>query len=188
MPVDIFAGETMNAEYAAKNPGLTTPVLELPSGDHLAESGAILLHLAEGTEFLPEDALERAQVYRWLFFEQSAVLPTVADLRFRLHTGRIDPETAARLRLVSQGVLGVLETHLSQREFAVAESYTIADIALFGYVHTAGEADIDMSAYPGIGLWTERVRAQPGHVNDLEPYPENARPGKSRSIHDLRLP
>jgi glutathione S-transferase len=189
VPVDIFAAETMTAEYAAKNAALTTPVLELPSGEYLAESNAILLHLSEGTDFLPVDRVDRAQVYRWLFFEQGAVLPTVADLRFRLLTKRIDPDSdeAARLKRVSQAVLGVVESHLAERHFVVAERYTVADIALFGYLHVAHEADVEMKHYQSIGAWLERVRSQPGHVDDLAPYPENARPGKGRSIHDLRF-
>jgi glutathione S-transferase len=189
VPVDIFAGETMTADYATKNPALTTPVLELPSGEYLAESNAILLHLSEGTDFLPAEQLDRAQVYRWLFFEQGAVLPTVADLRFRLLTGRIDAqsEEAARLKRVSQAVLGVVESRLAERQFMVADRFTVADIALFGYIHVAHEADVAMDHYQSIGNWLERVRNQPGHVEDVAPYPENARPGKGRSIHDLRF-
>ena len=189
VPVDIFAGETMTPEHAARNPALTTPVLELPSGEHLPESGAILLHLAEGTDLLPDDRGERAQVYRWLFFEQSAILPTVADIRFRMLTGRLDPESEAgrNAALLATAVTGVVEGHLRERSFAVGGRFGVADIALFGYVHVADEAGVDMSGFTGIARWVERVRAQPGHVEDLAPYPENSRPGQSRSIHDVRL-
>ncbi|HEX8207480.1 MAG TPA: glutathione S-transferase family protein, partial [Solirubrobacteraceae bacterium] len=176
VPVDIFAGETMTPEHAARNPALTTPVLELPDGTHLPESGAILLHLAEGTELLPDDPVERAQVYRWLFFEQSAILPTVADIRFRMLTGRLDPESDAgrRASQLASAVTSVVEGHLKDRSFAVAERFTLADLALFGYLHVAHEAGVEMSGFPGIAGWLERVRAQPRHVEDLEPYPENS--------------
>jgi glutathione S-transferase len=187
--VDIFAGETMTPEYGARNPALTTPVLELAPDTYLPESNAILLHLAEDTALLPADSQERAQVYRWLFFEQGTILPTLADLRFQLLTGRIDPQSEAAQRAVrvGQAVLAVLERHLQEREFAVAERYTVADIGLFGYVHVAHEANVELSDYSSITTWLERVRSQPGHIEDLEPYPENARPGESRSIHDLRF-
>jgi glutathione S-transferase len=179
----------MTAEYAARNPALTTPVLELEPGSYLPESSAILLHLAEGTDFLPTANTERAQVYRWLFFEQSAILPTVADLRFGLLTGRVEPdgEAAEAASRIAHAVIGIVEGHLEQRQFVVAERYTIADIGLFSYVHVAGEANVEMDRYPAIATWLERVRSQPGHVADLEPYPENARPGKGRSIHDIRF-
>ena len=189
MPVDIFAGETMTAEHAQRNPALTTPVLETAPGEYLPESNAILLHLAEGTDFLPEDRGGRAQAYRWLFFEQSAILPTIADIRFRLLTGRLDPDgdEARRASRLCAAVTGVVEGHLQQRAFAVAERFTVADVALFGYLHVAHEAGVDMSRFGAIAGWLERVREQPGHIEDLAPYPENSRPGASRSIHDIRL-
>ena len=188
VPVDIFAGETMTQEYGEMNPALATPVLELAPGSYLAESDAILLYLAEGTHLLPADREERAQVYRWLFFEQGTILPTVADLRFQLLTRRTDPDSQATQRAtqVASAVLVVLERHLQGREFAVGERFSVADIALFGYVHVAGEAGVEMANYPAIGEWLERVRAQPGHIEDLAPYPDNAQPGKGSSIHDLR--
>ena len=86
-----------------------------------------------------------------------------------------------------RGCHGVVEGHLRQRSFAVAERFTVADIALFGYLHVAHEAGVDMSGFGAIAAWLERVREQPGHVEDLAPYPQNSRPGRSRSIHDIRL-
>jgi glutathione S-transferase len=186
VPVDIFAGDTMNADYGAKNPSLTTPVLELEPGRYLPESAAIMLHLAEGTHLLPEDRAERAQVYRWMFFEQSAVLPTIAMLRFRAATGRADlddPAEAASLRM-SRGVAGTVEAHLADREYFVAERLTLADLALFGYMHLAHEAGVDTSSLPALQAWVERVRSEPRHVEDLVPYPANSHRGQSKSIYD----
>src|SRR3954454_17310465 len=88
MPVDIFNGETLTDDYAAKNPLRTTPVLEIGEGTYLQESAAILWYLAEGTDFIPDDPLERAQVLRWLVIEQTDVMPAIGGLRFRLVTGR----------------------------------------------------------------------------------------------------
>jgi glutathione S-transferase len=186
VPVDIFAGGTMSAEYAAKNPALTTPVLEYEPDRYLPESGAILLHLAEGTDLLPEDRDERAQVYRWLCFEQSAVLPTIAMLRFRVLTGRAsldDPAERTSLNMC-RAVAGVVEAHLAERAYFVAERFTLADIALFGYMHVADEAGVDTASMRGLQAWLERMRSKPRHVDDLAPYPENARLGNSRSIYD----
>jgi glutathione S-transferase len=186
VPVDIFAGDTMSGDYAAKNLALTTPVLELEPGRYLPESGAILLHLAEGTDLLPEDRFERAEVYRWLCFEQSAVLPTIAMLRFHLLTGRAsldDPAVQTQLNM-SRGVAGVVEAHLAMRSYFVGERFTLADIALFGYMHVAHEAGVDTSSMDNLQAWLGRVRSQPRHVEDLAPYPENSHVGNSRSIYD----
>ena len=186
VPVDIFAGETLTDEFAAINPARTTPVLEPEPGRHLPESAAILFHLAEGTPFLPDDAFDRAQVVRWLSYEQTEVVPATGGLRFRLVTGRIEPDgpEATRRRQAGDEVLALLDRHLAGRAFVVRDRYSIADIALFGYVHVAGEAGFELSRYSAVSDWIERVAGRPGYVNDLEPYPPNARAGASRSIYD----
>jgi glutathione S-transferase len=182
VPVDIFAGETLTDDYALINPARTTPVLEEPPGTFLQESNAILLHLARGTAFLPDNP----QVQRWLFYEQADVVPTMGGLRFRLLTGRLSPddEDAVRRRDASQDVLRLLEEHLAMHEFFAGGSYSVADIGLYGYVHVAGEAGLELEPYAALREWLARVQAQPGYLNDLEPYPANARAGASRSIYD----
>jgi glutathione S-transferase len=186
IPIDIFAGDTLTDDYAAKNPMRTTPVLETEDGRFLPESNAILLYLAEGTPFLPADQFERAQVVRWLIYEQTDVIPTLGGLRFRLLTRRLAPEDpeAVRRKQGGEAVLRLLDDHLRTREFFVSNGYSIADVGIYGYVHVAGEAGIDMRPYNHVRAWLERVRAEPGYVNDLEPYPENAAPGAGRSLYD----
>ena len=186
VPVDIFAGETLTDEYAALNPARETPVLELDDGRALPDSASILAFLAEGTPFLPDDAFGRAQVLRWLVYEQTAVVPANGSLRFRLLTGRLapgDPE-AERRREAGLEVLALLDAELSARPFLVGPEPTVADLATCGYVHVADEAGYELSAVPAVEAWLARVAALPGFVDDLEPYPPNARPGAGRSIYD----
>lgn len=182
VPVDIFAGDTLTDEYAQLNPARTTPVLEDPPGTFLQESNAILLHLARGSRFLPDDP----QVYRWLFYEQADVVPTMGGLRFRLLTGRLTASDAdaVRRRDASYEVLALLDGHLAARDFFVGSSYSVADVGLYGYVHVADEAGLDLEPYAALRSWLERVQVQPGYMSDLAPYPANARVGASRSIYD----
>ncbi len=182
VPVDIFGGDTLTDEFAAINPARTTPVLEDPPGVFLPESNAILLHLAKGTPFLPDDP----QVYRWLFFEQADVVPAIGGLRFRLITGRLQPDEpdAVRRRGTAHEVLALLDGELAQQDFIAGEGYSVADIGLYGYVHVAHEADLELAPYAAVRAWLARVEEQPGYVNDLEPYPPNSRAGASRSIYD----
>ncbi len=182
VPTDIFGGDTLTDEYGEVNPGRRTPVLETDDGKTLPESGAILLYLAEGTDQLPDDPEQRAQVYRWLFFEQSAVYPTIGGIRFLVGTGRMDAESSPKGPSVQ--ALKVLEGHLAENDFLVGDRYTLADLALFGYVHVADEGGIDMGRFPAVGRWLDRVREQPGYMNDLEGFPENAQVGASQSIYD----
>jgi glutathione S-transferase len=184
--VDIFAGETLTDEFARINPARTTPVLEVGRGRYLPESGAILLYLAEGSDLLPGDALARAQVVRWLLFEQADVVPAIGGLRFRLLTGRLaadDPRALARRRAAAE-VLALLDDHLAAAGFLVDGRFTVADIAVYGYVHVASEAGVDLAPYEAVRAWLARVAAQPSHIDDLAPYPPNAAPGAGRSIYD----
>jgi glutathione S-transferase len=184
VPVDIFAGDTLTDDFARLNPARSTPVLVRDGAEPLSESNAILLHLAEATALLPDDAAERAQVYRWLFLEQADLIPAVAGLRFRLLTGRLDPdgEEARARRRAGEELLRLLDEHLSTREFIAAPRYSVADIALYAYLHVAHEAGYAIPA--AVRRWLDRVKAEPGFIDDLEPYPPNARPGAGRSIYD----
>jgi glutathione S-transferase len=182
--VDIFGGDTLTDEFGRLNPARMTPVLEIEGGV-LPESNAILVHLAEGTDLLPDDAFARAQVMRWLFYEQAEIQPGIAGLRFRLLTGRLDPADSSveARKATGAAVLEVLEDHLSEHAFLAGERYSIADISVYAYVHVAGDAAFDLSAYPAVRAWIERVEATPGHMNDLQPMPPNSRLGVSRGIY-----
>ena len=181
VPVDIFDGDTLTEAYGRINPARTTPVLELGSGERLTESAAILVYLANGTSYLPPEPLALARVLSWLVFEQTDVIPAIGGLRFRLQTGRLapdDPDALAR-RAAGGEILALLDEHLSHQSFFTGQSYTVADVAMYGYLHVGGEAGYDLSAYPALSTWLERVAAEPGHIDDLVPYPENARPARA---------
>src|SRR5207244_12109969 len=125
---------------------------------------AILIYLADGTPFLLDDPIERAEVVRWLIYEQTDVMPATGGLRFRLQTGRLtdqDPE-AQRRRRAGDAVLAILDDHLARRDLLVGNRYTIADIAVFGYVHVAHEAGFDLDSRPAVQAWLRRVVAQDG--------------------------
>jgi glutathione S-transferase len=183
VPVDIFAGETLTEEFARLNPARTTPVLVREGARPLPESNAILLHLADGTDLLPDEPAERAQVYRWLFFEQAELIPAVAGLRFLLVTGRLAPDHpgAARRRADGEKMLRLLERELGEREFLAESGYSVADVSLYAYLSVAHEAGYELPA--AIRSWIGRVEARPGFMNDFEPYPDNARLGASTSIY-----
>jgi glutathione S-transferase len=185
VPIDIFAGHTLTDEFARLNPLRSTPVLELADGRTLIESNAILWYLASGTPFLPDDAIGQAEVCRWLIYEQSDVMPMIGGLRFRLVTGRLagESEQAERRRAGGHDVLKLLDQHLANRSFLVAESYTIADVAVYAYSHVAEDATIETAAYPSFRAWLERVEGTRGFMNDLQPYPPNASLLAGRSIY-----
>ena len=147
------------------NPALRVPTLVLDDGRALGESGAILLYLADGTEYVPTDGFERAQMLQWMFFEQYNLEPNIAVVRFWAEAGIERP--AAELdakRAAGVDVLVAMDRHLDGREFLVADTYSLADIALYAYTHVAPEGGFSLEPYPAIRAWLQRVAARPGHV------------------------
>jgi glutathione S-transferase len=175
--VDLFKGETRKPEHFARNPDGRVPVLELDSGETIRESNAILMHLAEGTRYLPTESLARTRVHEWLFFEQNRIEAELAYARFLHLSGRDKemPEVYANRLERGSDALAALDRGLSDgREFLEGADYSVADIALYAYVHCADEAGAELGRHEQIGGWVERVEAQPGFVNDMEPLPPHA--------------
>lgn len=165
--VDPGRGETRTPEFLARNANGKVPTLEIEDGSHLAESNAILNYLADGSALLPQDRLQRARVLQWMFFEQYSHEPYVAVARAILrYQPPGSPRRAELPRLLERGnhALAVMERHLEREPFFAAGRYTVADIALYAYTHCAADGGFELSAYPAIGRWLQRVRSQPRHV------------------------
>ncbi len=166
---DTKGGETHTPEFV-ENTNLDgrIPVLELEDGTMLPESGAILFYLAESTPYLPEEKLERAQVLRWMFFEQYSLLLYLSTPRlWRMWGVEITAQRRAELEQffeLGYRALGVMEKHLSNREFFVSDRPTVADVALYVYPSVAHEGGFDLEAYPAVQAWLDRVAALPGYV------------------------
>ena len=166
--VNILKGESRTSEFLSKNPNGKIPVLEIANGKYLAESNAILMYLSEGTEFLPYDRFLKAQVLQWLFFEQYSHEPFIATSRYWISIlGKAEEYKEALQEKQKRGyeALEVMEKHLTDNNFFVGESYTIADIALFAYTHVADEGGFDLSKFKAIQGWIERIKAQPRFIS-----------------------
>lgn len=161
-------GSTRRPEFLAKNPNGKVPLLEFDDGRLLSESNAILLHLAEGTRFLPQDAYQRALVYQWLFFEQYSHEPQIAVRRALIvypeRAAEATPEKLAATLAGGMKALGVMETQLAKTPFLAGQAISVADLSLFAYTQDAGKAGYDMASLPNVVAWLDRVRADQGHV------------------------
>jgi len=165
--VDAIDRTNRRAELDGLNPSRRVPTLVLDDGRALGESGAILVHLGEGTRFVPADAYERAQMFQWLFFEQADHVQSFAVVRFiRTFTGRADElaDRVGQLTKTGHRALGAMEKHLDGRSFFAGEAMSLADIALYAYTHLPHETGIELERYPAVRAWLERVAAEPGHV------------------------
>ena len=170
--VEIFQGASRTPEFLAKNPAGAVPVLEVAHGRWIAESNAILCYLAERTRFLPDDRFDRAKVMQWMFFEQDYVQPSIATIRHWSMTGKLERNAgqAPGRRAAGERVLDLLDGHLKERAFLADSGYSIADIAVFAYVHRAAEGGFDLSSRASLGAWIDRVAAQSSSLPPVYPY------------------
>lgn len=165
--IDILQGETQTASFLHKNPNGKIPLLELPSGQCLSESNAILNYLADGTDYLPQDRWLRANVLKWQFFEQYSHEPYIAVARFIAKYLGLPEERRQEFENKKTGgykALKVMESALENQAFLVGAAITIADISLYAYTHVAHEGDFDLADYPAIQAWLQRVAQHPRHV------------------------
>ena len=165
--VSSLDGSTRRPEFLVKNPIGKVPTVRLDDGRYLAESNAILLHFAEGTELLPRDAYARAKVYEWLFFEQYSHEPAIAVRRalnvYPERGAEATPERMAQLLEAGNRALAVMERRLAAAEWLAGDAFSIADISLYAYTHMAAGGGYDLHPYPGIGQWLARVAGLPRH-------------------------
>jgi len=166
--LDIDRAETRTPEFLAKNPNGRIPALELEDGTVLPESNAIIWYLAEGSRFLPDDRLGRAQALQWMFFEQYSHEPNVATVRYWItHEVEMTQERTLALptkRKLGYDALRVMEGQLEGRDFFVGSRLSIADIALYAYTHVAHEGGFDLSDFRNVRAWLERVAADAPHI------------------------
>lgn len=169
-PYDIIKGETRTSEFLGKvNANGRIPVLQV--GDKfLPESNAACWYLAEGSSLIPEDRFARADMLRWMFFEQYSHEPNVATLRWWLaFVGEANLSEAQRGQIAAkraggEAALALMDEHLARQDWFVGESATLADIALYAYTHVCEAGHFRLRDYPAICAWLKRVAALPGYV------------------------
>lgn len=170
--IDVLAGEQKSAAYLRVNPAGVVPYLVTDEGRGIGESNAMLWYLADGSALMPPDRVARAEALQWMFFEQSKLEPFISPARFftTILPDQRQPRAAdiAAWQEAAGPGLDRLEAHLSTRDFILRTGYSIADIAIFGYVHVMGEAGLSPGDYPAIARWISDVSDTP----DFRPLAE----------------
>jgi glutathione S-transferase len=167
---DIMKGETRTPDFLANvNPNGRIPVLQV--GDRfIPESNAACFYLADGSELVPDDRFDRADMLRWMFFEQYNHEPNVATLRFWLAfvgEARLSELQRALLpgkREAGEAALKLMDEHLAGRDYFVGDRLSLADIALYAYTHVAPDGGFDLGRYPAVSAWTARIASAPDYV------------------------
>jgi glutathione S-transferase len=167
---DIMNGETRTPEFLRDvNPNGRIPVLQV--GEHfLPESNAACWYLAEGSSLIPGSRFERADMLRWMFFEQYSHEPNIATLRFWLrYVGEANLSEFQRGQIMAkraggEGALALMDEHLAGREWLVDDEPSLADIALYAYTHVCEAGGFRLHDYPSVCAWLDRVASLPGYV------------------------
>ncbi len=167
---DILKGKTRTPEFLATvNPNGRIPVLQI--GERfIPESNAACFYLADGSPLVPGDRFDRADMLRWMFFEQYNHEPNVATLRFWLafvgeeRLSDLQRSLLPGKRESGDSALRLMDEHLAERRFFVGDRVTLADVALYAYTHVAEEGGFDLSLYPAVARWLEAVAEQPGYL------------------------
>jgi glutathione S-transferase len=156
--IDVRSGETRSPDFLAMNPAGQVPVVRFADNGPLAQSNAIMLHLAWDSDLVPLDDWERAQMFQWLFWEQYTHEPAVAVLRFqRLYLKKPDAEIDPDLVAKSERALGLMDRHLAGRKYLVGKHLSLADIALVAYTRFAHDAALDLKRWPHVQAWVHRI-------------------------------
>lgn len=165
--MDILNGDAKTEEFIAKNPNAKTPTLELDNGECLSESNAIINYLAQDTELLPNDPWQNAKIQQWQFFEQYSHEPFIAVARFINKYLGLPEDRKAEYQAKQKGghkALKVMEQQLEQTAYLIGEQLTTADISLYAYTHVAHEGGFDLSEYPAINAWMERINRRSQYI------------------------
>jgi glutathione S-transferase len=156
--VDTFSGETRTPDFLALNPAGQVPVAVFNDGRVLAQSNAIMLHLAEGSDLIPRDGYERAKMFEWLFWEQYSHEPAIAVRIARLYYMKTpEAELDPNLLVKGHAALARMELQLAATPYLVGQMFSLADVALYAYTRNAPKGGFDLNRYPAVMMWISRV-------------------------------
>ena len=159
--VDVVKNETRTDAFLAMNPAGQVPTIVLEDGRPLAQSNAIMLHLAEGSALIPGDPYQRAKMFEWLFWEQYSHEPTIAVVRFQVkYLGRPRADVDPKLVTRAEAALALMDRSLAGRRFFVGDALTLADIALVAYTRFAHQGGFDLADHPEVQAWVARVELE----------------------------
>lgn len=158
--VNIMKGQSRTEAFLALNPAGQVPLVILEDGRALAQSNAIMVHLAEGSELIPTDAYDRARMFEWLFWEQYSHEPYVAVARFQAkYLGKPISEIEPKIIERGAAALARLEAALGVSQYLVGDRLSLADIALVAYTRMAHDGGFNLADYPATQAWVARVEA-----------------------------
>jgi GST-like protein len=175
VPVDITSGDQYEEEFLKISPNNKIPAIVDPEGPDgepisLAESGAILLYLADKTgRFMPESPRDRYLVLQWLMFQMGHVGPMLGQAHhFRGYAPEEVPYAIERYTDEAARLYRVMDRRLSEAEYFAGEEYTIADMAIFPWLISHERQGQNLEDYPNVNRWFETIESRPAVVQARE--------------------
>ncbi len=157
--VDIVNGGAKASGMLAKNPAGQVPFVEFSDGRTLAQSNAIIAHLATGSDLIPSDPFEEAKMLEWMFWEQYSHETAIAVARFRVvYQGQAVSDLDPALVAKGDAALDLMEQHLEGRDWFVGDRLSLADVALFAYTQFAEQPGFQLDTRPQVSAWLARVK------------------------------
>lgn len=167
---DILKGETRTEAFLTNvNANGRIPVLQ--DGDRfLPESNAAAFYVADGTDLIPADPFDRADMLRWMFWEQYNHEPNIATVRFWM--GWVGEENLSDLQRAllpgkrdgGDAALKLMDEHLASRDWLVGDRPSVADICLYAYTHVAEQGGFELSPWPAVRAWIARIEQLKGYI------------------------
>jgi len=171
--VAVFNQEQFTPQFLAMNPLAKVPVLEDPllPGQPLAESGAILIWLAEREgKFLPSAAGPRAETFQWVMHQMANFGPMLGQLNhftMALEKGS-QPYAEARYRAQAERLYRLLDDRLAQREWLAGGAWSIADMAMHPWAFYLEQHGFDPAEHPALVAWRTRIAERPAVIRAQE--------------------
>jgi glutathione S-transferase len=162
--VDLARKGHKTPEFLAMNKLGQVPVLD-DDGHVVPDSVAILVYAAKKfgkTDWLPDEPVSAAAIQRWLSVAAGQIYngPCVARL-VTVFGAKLD---AAAAIVCAHAILQIIEAELEGRDWIALAHPTIADVALYSYISSAPEGNVDLAPYANVNAWLKRVEALPGFV------------------------
>ena len=181
--VDIGAGDQFAPEFLAISPNNKIPAIvdhEGPDGAPISlfESGAILVYLAGKTgRFLPDDVRGRYDTLQWLMFQMGGFGPMLGQAHhFRIYAPEKVPYAIDRYTNEARRLYGVLERRLAAHPWLAADTYTIADMAVFPWCRSHANQGVDLDDFPAVRRWFQTIDARPAVKRALAVLADRRKP------------
>jgi len=167
--IDIGKGDQFQEAFLKISPNNKIPAIVDRDPTHgrapvsVFETGAILLYLAQKSgRFLPEDPDARVAALEWLFWQVGGLGPMMGQHgHFKLYAPEPIDYAINRYRREVLRLFHVLDTRLSDAQYLAGDDISVADFACFPWVQIYRAQDIDLTAFPAVSAWYERLKERP---------------------------